>query len=107
MKIAKLLVCLGTVALAVATAGPRYFVHLSQTVMVSGTELQPGDYRMELTGDKAMIKGGKASVEAPVKMEENGSKFSDTTVRYTNADGKYKLSEIRLGGTKTKVVFDN
>jgi hypothetical protein len=106
MKIAKLLLCLGTAALAVATAGTRYFVHLSQTVMVSGTELQPGDYRMELVGDKAMIKGAKSAVEAPVKMEEGDSKFPDTTVRYTTADGKYKLSEIRLGGTKTKVVFN-
>jgi len=54
-----------------------------------------------------MIKGAKTSVETPVKMEENDSKFSDTSVRYTNADGQYKLSEIRLGGTKTKVFFNN
>jgi len=28
------------------------------------------------------------------------------SVKYQNGDGKYRVQEIRLGGTKTKLVFD-
>jgi hypothetical protein len=47
-----------------------------------------------------------ASVEANVKVESAESKFNSTSVRYQNGDGKYRIQEIRLGGTKTKLVFN-
>jgi hypothetical protein len=53
-----------------------------------------------------VIEKGKEKVEAAVKVENVDSKFSTTSVRYTNAEGKMKVTEIRLGGTTTKVVFN-
>ena len=32
-------------------------------------------------------------------------KFDTTTVRYGVGDGKTRIQEIRIGGTKTKLVF--
>jgi hypothetical protein len=100
-------VCFGTLALAIASAASSYSVTLFQPSVVGDKELKPGDYRIEVDGDKAIIKSGKQSIEAPVKTETGDKKFPQTTVRYSNADGRYHVAEIRLGGTKTTLVFNN
>ena len=66
-----------------------------------------GRFKVTVQDNKAIISSGKTSVEANVKTETADSKFSSTTVRYQNGDGKYRLQEIRLGGTNTKLVFEN
>ena len=42
-----------------------------------------------------------------MKTETADTKFASTTVRYKNGDGKYRVEEIRFGGTTTKIVFTN
>lgn len=100
----KLLIGFTTVALAVASAGTKYNVTLFQPSTVNGTELKPGDYKVEVDGSKAIFKTGKKVVEAPVKVEETSNKFSTNTVRYV--EGTH-VQEIRLGGTHTKLVFES
>ena len=107
MKIAKLVVCVGTVAMAWASAAKPYEVILSNPAQVSGTELKPGAYKVDVSGDKVMIRGSKQSVECSVKVEESDQKYSATTVRYSMVDGKYRVNEIHLGGTNMKLVFNN
>jgi hypothetical protein len=107
MKWSKLFVCLGTAALAIATAAPRYSFVLNDPTVIAGRELPRGQYRVEVNGDKAMVSGGKMSVEAPVKMEQNGSKYSGTMIRYTKQGDRNVLSEIMIGGTNNKIVFTN
>jgi hypothetical protein len=65
-----------TAALMVASAAEKHNLTLFQPSFVNGTELAPGDYRMELDGDKVVI-----------------------------SKGKNKVQEIRLGGTNRKLVF--
>ena len=107
MKMAKLVVCLGTVAMAWASASKSYDVTLNNPAQVSGTELKAGTYSVVLAGDKAMIHSGKVSVEAPVTVQEGDKKFSATSVRYVAVDGKYRIKEIQLSGTKTMLIFNN
>jgi hypothetical protein len=107
MKLSKLLLSFGTLALAIASAASSYHFSLFQPSMVAGKELKPGDYKVQLNGDKAIIKVGKETVEAAVKVESGTEKFSETSVRFDTADGKMKVQEIRLGGTTTKLVFNN
>jgi len=107
MKMAKLVVCLGMVTMAWASASKSYNLTLNSPAQVSGTELQAGDYRIEVAGDKAMIHSGKVSVEASVMVQEGDQKFSATTVRYSVVDGKYRIKQIQLSGTKTVLVFNN
>ena len=102
----KTLFALAIAALAVAGA-ETYTVKFYQHSVVGGTELKPGEYRVDVNGEKAVISGGKQSVETAVKVETADSKFNSTSVKYHNGDGKYRLTEIRLGGTKTKLVFEN
>lgn len=104
----KVLLSFATVALAVASAASSYRITLFQPSIVAGTELKPGEYKVTLKdNNKAVITSGKTSVEANVITETADSKFSSTTVRYSNGDGKYKVQEIRLGGTNTKLIFQN
>src|SRR5258708_38679706 len=108
MKFVKGIVLAGTLGLAVATAGSSsYTIQLSEKAVVAGKELKPGEYKVQVDGDKATIKNSNQTAEATVKVETSDQKFSRSTVRYNNADGKYRVEQIQLGGTKTTLVFGN
>ena len=95
------------VVAGLAVAGTRpYTVSLTKSNMLGTTELKPGDYKIEVDGDKAILRQGKVQTESPVKVEESETKFENNVVRYVNgADGKAHIQEIRIGGTRTKLVF--
>ena len=101
----KFMLSFAAAALMVASAAEKHNITFFQPSFVNGTELAPGDYRMELDGDKLVISKGKQKIEASVKTEQTDSKFGSTSVRYATTDGKYKVQEIRLGGTNRKLVF--
>ena len=92
-------------ALAAASA-KTYTVTLFQPAVLAGTELKPGEYQLDLNDTKVVIKNSKVKVECDVKVETADSKFNTTTVRFASGDGKLRIQEIRLGGTKLKLVFN-
>lgn len=107
----KLIVLFALFALVAAIAGtvpatgPSYHVKLLRPSVVKGTVLKEGDYRVNLGKDTVTIVRGKVSVEVPAKIETADSKFDNTAVRYIDEGGKSKISEIRFGGTKTRVLL--
>jgi hypothetical protein len=104
-KTIKLFALFLTVALMVASAA-SYNVTLLQPSVVAGQELKAGDYKVTVDGDKAVFFMGKVKIEAHATIETAASKFSTTTVRYTEDGGKMKIQEIRIGGTNQKVIFN-
>ena len=104
MKFVTGIALLASLAFA-AGSGSSYNITLSERSIVAGKELKPGDYKVQVVGDKATIKGGSQTVETTVSVQDNDTKFSRTAVRYDNADGKYHLDQIQIGGTKTTIVF--
>jgi hypothetical protein len=94
-----------TLALAIASA-KSYRVTLFQPSVLAGTELKAGEYKMDVTGDKVTLTNGRGSAQASVKVEKANEKFSSTTVRYSNGDGKLKIQEIRIGGTNMRLVVN-
>jgi hypothetical protein len=95
-----------SVSLAFAAgSGSTYNVTLSERAVVAGKELKPGDYKVEVAGDKATIKNGNQSVETSVSVQSGDRKFSQTSVRYDRADGNYRIDQIQIGGSKTTLVF--
>lgn len=102
----KLMVFLTAAAMSIAAAAESYKVTLFQESIVNGSTLKPGDYKVTVADNRATIMAGRNKVEAPVTVETADSKFSATSVRYQNGDGKYRVKEIRLGGTSTKLVFE-
>jgi hypothetical protein len=94
-----------TLALMVASAA-TYNVTLFQPSFVGGKELKAGDYKLTVEGDKAILSMGKQKVEAAAKITTADTRFSSTSVRYVTEDGKMKITEIRLGGTNQKLIFN-
>ncbi len=103
----KFLLSFSVLALMVASAADSYRITLYQPSVVAGKELKAGDYKVTVKDGKAVIGHGKNSVEAAVKVEQVENKFTSTSVRYRNGDGKYTLQEIRIGNSNTKLVFQN
>ena len=93
--------------LAVASA-ETYRVTLSQPSTVEGKQLKAGDYRLNLAESKLTIiaDNGKKALEVTVKVETEDKKFDITSVQFDTLSGKPVISEIRLGGTKTKLIFN-
>ena len=78
--------------LAVASAASSYNVTFYQPVMVNGSELKAGEYKLELKDKTAVLKQGKTAAEVPVTVENDGQKFARTSVRL---DGMQVMSDRR------------
>jgi len=107
MKIVNGIIVFGTFALAIASAGSSYSITITEPSVVAGKALKPGEYKVQVEGDKATLKSGSQSIDAAVKVQNGDEKFSRTTVRYDTAGGKYRVDQIRVGGTKTTLIFGN
>ena len=101
MKFMKLTFGLGTLALGIASAGSSYTVKINESVSIGGTQLKPGEYKVEMVGDKAVFKIGKSVVEVPATIGKSDQKYSDTALVSQNS----KVVEIDFGGTTTKILF--
>ncbi|HUB34001.1 MAG TPA: hypothetical protein VMA31_13255 [Bryobacteraceae bacterium] len=108
----KILAAFAILALSAAFAGTvpvpgggSYTITLSQPSVVSGTQLKAGDYRLKVMPDKITIGTGKNVVEVKAKVETGEQKFSATAIRYAENGGQPVVTEIRLGGTKTKLIL--
>ena len=91
-----------SLAVVVASAASTYNVTFYQPVMVNGSELKPGDYKLELKDKTVVIKRGKSITEAPVTVATDNQKYQRTAVRLNGN----QVEEIRIGGTNTRLVFD-
>jgi hypothetical protein len=105
MKHTKYLLAFGTFALGVAMAAANYHVTISTPSWVNGNELKPGDYRVQIEGDKVLITGQRNSIEVPGTVQTSAKKYSDTALHSDNVNGKQQLEEIDFGGTKTSILF--
>ncbi|HEY6342367.1 MAG TPA: hypothetical protein VIY49_12810 [Bryobacteraceae bacterium] len=89
-----------------AGAASRYTVTFGEQAEIAGQIVKPGEYRVEVEGNKATLKGTGKSVETGVRVVEGDAKFSRTSVRYSVAGGKYRVEQIQIGGTKTTLIFE-
>ena len=84
-----------------AASAASHSVTLSSAQWAGDKELKPGVYKIEITGDKAVIKAGKTVIDVPATVQTADKKFLHTTFQSVDS----KLTEIDLGGTNTKIVF--
>src|ERR1022692_234389 len=68
-------------------------------------QLKAGEYRLNVADSKLIIVVGKESVEVPIKVQNGETKFDSNSIRYTGTGDKVSIKEIRLGGTKTTLLF--
>ena len=103
--IKRALLLVSVVSLAVASAASNFNLNFYQTTVVNGTTLKIGEAKLEIKENKAIVKQGKTSVEANVKVETSNSKYLYTTVGYRDSDN-HQIKDITLAGTTTKIVFE-
>lgn len=103
--IKRLLLLVSAVSLAIASAASNFSLTFYQPTVVNGTTLKPGDAKLEIRENKAIVKQGKTSVEASVKVETASQKYLYTTVGYKDGDN-HQIKDITLAGTTTKLVFE-
>jgi hypothetical protein len=103
--IRRLLLLVSVVSLAVASAASNFNLNFYQPTTVNGTTLKVGEAKLEIRENKAIVKQGKTSVEASVKLETATSKYLYTTVGYKEGDS-HQIKDITLAGTTTKLVFE-
>jgi hypothetical protein len=83
-----------------------YAFKINDKVTIDGKELKPGDYKVEVKDNVAVIRNGKDSTEVKVRTENSERKYDTTSVRYSKDGNKNTLEEIHIGGSKTKLVFE-
>ena len=101
----KFVFAFATRALAAASAADRYTVKFFVPAEVGGRLVKPGEYSLELKGDRAVLKGVSGKIETEARIETGDRKFRETTVRYTADEPNARLDQIRIAGTHTTVVF--
>lgn len=75
---------------------------------IGDQELRPGEYKLVVDASKVVlteVKTGK-SIEINAKIETADTKASSTEVHSRQVDGGSQISEIRMGGSKTKIIFE-
>lgn len=102
----KVLLCVCLLAGMAFASTKSFTVTFFEPSMIGGTELKAGDYKCELQDQKIVLKHGHETTEAAVKVESGEAKYNSTSVQYANSNGKNKVEEIRVGGTKMKLVLD-
>jgi len=87
------------------SASSYHFI-VADKSQLGSAQLKPGEYSLSVKGDKAVItdENGRRT-NAAVKVEAADSKFADTSVGLSTANGERRIEFIGLKGTKDKVVF--
>jgi hypothetical protein len=107
-KFVLILLAFVLMASAGTVPGGHYRITLFEPASIQGTVLKAGDYSLTLRDTKLTIvaDNGKTPLEVTVKVESGDKKFDSTSVLLDTAAGIAVVSEIRLGGTKTRLVFE-
>ena len=106
MTLKNTIVTLAALTMGAVGQAATYHVTLPKPTVVAGQELKPGDYKVEVNNNTAVISHGKQSVETKVETKSADKKYDSTVVRYQIDGDKYKLQEIRIGGTRIKLVLN-
>ncbi|MGP8243461.1 MAG: hypothetical protein ACLQVN_02960 [Bryobacteraceae bacterium] len=110
----KLVLIFAVLSIAAAVAGTlptghtNYKITLFRPAVLNGAEFKAGDcvLTLNVVDSKATLTQGKQSVVVPAKIESVDQKYDITAVRLTLLGEKQNISEIEIGGTKTKVTLN-
>ncbi len=95
--------------IALADKGKSYRITLTSDSQIGSQQLPAGDYKLTLQNEEPKVRLADAKTGEELKVTGNvelaEEKFDSTEVHCDRAEGANRITEIRLGGTKTKVVF--
>lgn len=94
---------------AVAMASPKtYDIMLDSAAKAGSAQLAPGEYKLKIEGSTAVFTAmhDRKSVTVPVKVENTNTKYGQTAVDTTKQGDTVQITSIELGGSKTKLEFN-
>ena len=97
--------CLSSVGLVQAKS---HHITLSEPTMAGSTMLPAGKYMVKLDGTNAVLLNvdKDKTYTAPVKVESEAKKFDQTAVLTGTSGGESRIQAIEIGGSHTKLQFD-
>ncbi len=103
-----LVVLFAAAGLGIASA-KTYDVAVPDHAEVAGTPLKAGDYGVKVNGTMATFNGpDQKKVEVTGQIQASNTKFDQTQLEVAKgSDGFDHIIAIDLGGTKTKLTFNN
>jgi hypothetical protein len=101
MQLTQLTLCFAIFVASLASGASSYKVDVPSNLSAGDVQLKAGEYTITLEGKQAIFKRGKESIQIPVYVEKNDSKFPHTMLEI---DGM-TIHAIDLGGTDTRILF--
>ena len=86
---------------------------VQEPITVNGTKIAPGDYKLQWEGngpsvELSITQGKKVIAKVPAHIVDLGAPSpSDAAVVKNNGDGVKSLTEVRLGGKKFALSFED
>jgi hypothetical protein len=99
MKMLLLSIC--SVGLVFGQAEAHFKFNVQSPIMVAGTKLKPGEYKVDVEGSEASFKLDGKVVKVPASLQAEARAYKDTTME--SSDNNVKA--IHIGGTVMTVVF--
>lgn len=92
--------------LSVASA-KTYEITLSSPTKAGSVQLKPGEYRLTVSGNKAIFVDVQTtkSFTTGVKIKTSDTKFDDTKIDSAKDGDTNVIKDIQLGGSKTEIDF--
>jgi hypothetical protein len=84
-----------------------YLITFRNDVKAGTATLDAGEYKLVVDAPKVRfteVQSGK-SVEVDATINTTETKFDNTAIVSQQVDGKTQITEIQLGGSKTKITF--
>jgi len=100
------------VLLAVAFAGVGFArpatrsVNFEHDIVVDGTPMKAGSYRVSFENGKAVFREGRKTVAEAATVVDSATRFGNTEVITDTSGQQPRLKEIDLGGTRMRVEFN-
>lgn len=104
----KFVMLFAAAGLSIASA-KSYEISIPNHAQVAGTEIKSGDYSVKVEGTTATLRGGDhKNVQFTGSVQTADKKFTDTAIEVsTDSNGVNHIKAIDLGGTNTKLAFNN
>jgi hypothetical protein len=107
VKCVAILVVIGLVA-GSAYADQSCRITLSTASKIGNIEFQPGEYKLVVNAPNVRLTelNSSKSVELEARVEDADTKNDQTTIHSRSVDGVRQITEIRIGGSKTRIAFN-
>ena len=99
MKMLVLSIC--SVGLLFGQAEAHFKLSIQSPIIVAGTKLKPGDYKVDVEGAEASFKLDGKVTKVPASLQAEARAYKDTTMEASDSN----VRAIHIGGTVMTVVF--